>query len=95
MNCEFNKIFLYIKSKKILLNLTKKFFRKKRFFLNMDNIAIERENITKFLGILMKISHGNDVTTKILKSIGILYKSREIVQQPLLKQLNIFLFTLI
>ena len=61
----------------------------------MDNIAIERENITKFLGILMKISHGNDVTTKILKSIGILYKSREIVQQPLLKQLNIFLFTLI
>ena len=95
MNCEFNKIFLYIKSKKILLNLTKKFFKKKRFFLNMDNIAIERENITKFLGILMKISHGNDVTTKILKSIGILYKSREIVQQPLLKQLNIFLFTLI
>ena len=82
MNCEFNKIFLYIKSKKILLNLTKKFFKKKRFFLNMDNIAIERENITKFLGILMKISHGNDVTTKILKSIGILYKSREIVQQP-------------
>ena len=95
MNCEFNKIYLYIKSKRILLNLTKKFFRKKRFFLNMDNIAIERENITKFLGILMKISHGNDVTTKILKSIGILYKSREIVQQPLLKQLNIFLFTLI
>ena len=98
MNCEFNKIFLYIKSKKILLNLTKKFFKKKRFFLNMDNIAIERENITKFLGIkflVTKISHGNDVTTKILKSIGILYKSREIVQQPLLKQLNIFLFTLI
>ena len=52
----------------------------------MDNIAIERENITKFLGILMKISHGNDVTTKISKSTGILYKSREIVQQPLLKQ---------
>ena len=98
MNCEFNKIFLYIKSKKILLNLTKKFFKKKRFFLNMDNIAIERENVTKFLGIkflVTKISHGNDVTTKILKSIGILYKSREIVQQPLLKQLNIFLFTLI
>ena len=87
MNCKFNKIFIYIKSKKLLLNLTKTFFKKKkRFFLNMDNIAIERENITKFLGILMKISHGNDVTTKISKSIGILYKSREIVQQPLLKQ---------
>ena len=35
----------------------------------------------------MKTSHGNDVSTKISKSIGILYKSRGIVKQPLLKQL--------
>ena len=37
--------------------------------------------------LLMKTSHGNDVSTKISKSIGILYKSRGIVKQSLLKQL--------
>ena len=61
----------------------------------MDNIAIERENVTKFLGALIDGNlswkqHMNDVRkkiSKISKSIGILYKSREIVKQPLLKQL--------
>ena len=61
----------------------------------MDNIAIERENVTKFLGALIDENlswkqHMNDVRkkiSKISKSIGILYKSREIVKQPLLKQL--------
>ena len=58
----------------------------------MDNIANERENVTKFLGILIdqKLSwkqHINDVSTKTLKSIGVLYKSRGTVRQPLLKQL--------
>ena len=58
----------------------------------MDNIANERENVTKFLGILIdeKLSwkqHINDVSTKTLKSIGALYKSRGIVRQPSLKQL--------
>ena len=61
----------------------------------MDNIAIERENVTKFLGALIDGNlswkqHMNDVRkkiSKISKSIGILYESREIVKQPLLKQL--------
>ena len=61
----------------------------------MDNIAIERENVTKFLGALIDENlswkqHMNDVRkkiSKISKSIGILYESREIVKQPLLKQL--------
>ena len=58
----------------------------------MDNIVIERENVTKFLGVLTDENlswkqHINDVSTKISKSIGILYKSRGIVKQPLLKQL--------
>ena len=61
----------------------------------MDNIAIERENVTKFLGALIDENlswkqHMNDIRkkiSKISKSIGILYKSREIVKQPLLKQL--------
>ena len=58
----------------------------------MDNIAIEKEKITTFLGILINENlsweqHINKVSTKISKSIGILYKSREIVQQLLLKRL--------
>ena len=58
----------------------------------MDNIFVGRENNTKFLGVLIDENlswkqHINNVSTKILKSIGILYQSRGIVKQPLLKQL--------
>ena len=58
----------------------------------MNNIVIERENVTRFLGVLINENfswkqHINDVSTKISKSIGILYKSRGIVKQSLLKQL--------
>ena len=64
----------------------------------MDNTVIEIQNVTKFLGVLTCCTyiidenlswkqHINDVSTKISKSIGILYKSRGIVKQPLLKQL--------
>ena len=69
----------------------------------MDNIAIERENVTKFLGALIDENlswkqHMNDVRkkiSKISKSIGILYESREIVKQPLLKQLYFSFITVI
>ena len=42
----------------------------------MDNIAIERENVTKFLGVLIdenlsEKQHKNNASTKIYKSIGI------------------------
>ena len=58
----------------------------------MDSIVIEREHVTTFLGVLIDENlswkqHINDVSTKISKSIGILYKSRGIVKQSLLKQL--------
>ena len=65
MNCELNKISLWFKANKLLLNLTKnKIFSissslKKRFlreplpFLKMDNVVIERENVTKFVGVLI------------------------------------------
>ena len=61
-------------------------------FLKADNIVIERQKVSKFLGVLIdeKLSwkqHINDVSTKISKSIGILFKFRGIVKQPLLKQL--------
>ena len=50
----------------------------------MGNIVIERENITKFLGVLIDENlswkqHINHASTKISKSISILYKSRGIV----------------
>ena len=58
----------------------------------MDNIFVERENVTKFLGVLSDKNLSwkqdiNNVSTKISESIGILCKSRGIVKQPLLKQL--------
>ena len=61
-------------------------------FSKVDNIVTEREKVSKFLGVLIdeKLSwkqHINDVSTKISKSNGILFKSRGIVKQPLLKQL--------
>ena len=56
-------------------------------FLKADNIVIERQKVSKFLGVLIdeKLSwkqHINDVSTKISKSIGILFKFRGIVKQP-------------
>ena len=73
----------------------KRFLREPIPFLKMDNIFIERENVTKFLGVLIDENlswkqHINNVSTKISKSIGILYKSRGIVKQPLLKQLYFY-----
>ena len=104
MNCELNKISFRFKANKLSLNLTKTKYSlfhpasKKRFlreplpFPKMNNIVIERENVTRFLGVLINENfswkqHINDVSTKISKSIGILYKSRGIVKQSLLKQL--------
>ena len=70
MNCELNKISLWFKANKLLLNLTKTkhslfhpaskkiFLREPLPFLKMDNIVIE--NIENFLVyILMKTFHGN------------------------------------
>ena len=87
MYCELNKISLWFKANKLLLNLTK---TKHSLFT-----FIERKNVTKFLGVLIDENlswkqHINNVSTKISKSISILYKSREIVKQPLLKQLYFF-----
>ena len=64
----------------------------------MDHIVIERENNTKFLDVLTddNISwkqHINDVSTKIQKSIGILYKSREI-KITFIKTVAFFIYSL-
>ena len=99
MNLELSKISLWFKANKLSLNVTKTKYSlfhpaaKKRFLkdpiptLKMDNTAIDRENVTKFLGVLIDENlswkpHINNVSTKISKSIGILYKSRGIVKNP-------------
>ena len=63
----------------------------------MDNNAVDRENVVKFLGVLVDENlslkqHINNARTKISKIIDMLYKSRGLVKQPLLKQLY-FSFT--
>ena len=65
----------------------------------MDNIVIERENVTNFLGVLIDENlswkqHINDVSTEISKSICILYKSRGIVKQPFIKTVVFFFYSL-
>ena len=104
INCELNKISPWFKANKLSLNLTKTkyslfqpaskkiFLRETTPSLKMDNIFIEKQNVTKFLGVLIDENLSwkqviNNASTKISKSIGILYKSTGIAQQPLLKQL--------
>ena len=82
VNCELTEISLWFKTNKLSLNLTKTIYSlfhppsKKRFlretlpFLKVDNIAIERENVTNILGVLIDENlswkqHINDVSTKI------------------------------
>ena len=60
--------------------------------LVMDNIKLERKKVNKFLGVLVDENlswetHIASINSKISKSIGILYKSRNILNKNLLKQL--------
>ena len=60
--------------------------------LHIDNIPVKREFVTKFLGVYLdeNISwkhHINIVSTKVCKSIGILYRTRCILSKFLRKQL--------
>ena len=71
-----------------------RFLREPLTFLKMD-ITIEKENATNFFGVITVLidenllwkQHIDNVSTKISKSLGILYNSRGIVKQRLLKQL--------
>ena len=62
LNCKLNKTSLWFKANKLSLNLTETKYSispgiKREIFKRtttiMDNIAIERENVTKFLGVLI------------------------------------------
>ena len=73
---------------------------KKRFLptkcpeLFIDGKALERETMTKFLGVFIHKnavwkahSHINTIFTKIFKNIGILYRARLIIPRKQLNQL--------
>jgi hypothetical protein len=59
--------------------------------LKIDKRTIQRKHVTKFLGILIDENltwnhHINNINSKICKSIGILYKSRDMLNKHLMKQ---------
>ena len=60
--------------------------------LAINNTNIKRDTVTKFLGVLIDESltwksQIDNLSTKVSKSIGVLYKSRNILNKALLKQL--------
>ena len=72
--------------------------KKKRLIANdlpklyIDNFEVIREGVTKFLGIytdenLIWKYHIEHVCNKVSKSIGIMYKSRNILSKRLMKQM--------
>ena len=104
MNQELKNIALWFQCNKLSLNVKKTKFslfysaRKKSFIpdelpvLKIDNIDITRDNVTKFLGILIDENltwkpQIVNTSTKISKIIGIFYKSRNTLSKDLLKQL--------
>ena len=57
-----------------------------------DDINLKRETVTKFLGVFIDENatwkpHINTISTKISKSIGILYRARLIIPRTQLNQL--------
>ena len=104
MNTELHKIANWFKSNKLSLNIKKTKWSlfhqsgKKRFLpeslpkLYIDNINIQRDRVTKFLGVYIDENltwkhHIDTISNKVSKSIGILYKAREILDKRSLKQL--------
>ena len=104
MNQKLKNIALWFQCNKLSLNVKKTKFslfhsvRKKSLIpdelpvLKIDNTDITRDNVTKFLGILIdenltwKPQIANTLT-KVSKIIGIFYKSRNMLNKHLLKQL--------
>ena len=112
MNIELKNISIWFKSNKLSLNISKTkyalFHSKRRKSkipdilpdLFMDNLKLERNKVTKFLGLMVDEnlsweSHIDYINTKISKNIGILYKARNILGKSLLKQLYFSIYTLL
>ena len=100
---EYANVSRWFKSNKLSLNINKtKLFLfhplSKRQLLPqtlpnlIKNIHIKREHITKFFGVFIDENlswkqHIDTVSSKISKSVGILYKSRDALREQYLKQL--------
>ena len=90
-----NKLCIYIDETKwtIFYPTSKKRFMTTKFpELFIDGITLERKTVTKSLGIILDESvtwkaHINIISTKISKSIGILYRARLIIPRKQLNQL--------
>ena len=90
-----NKLSINIdKTKRTIFHPTskKRFMPTKSPELFIDGITLKRETVTKFLGVFIDEnviwkSHINTITTKISKSIGILYRARLIFPRKQLNQL--------
>ena len=102
MNGELENVSAWIKSNKLSLNVGKTWLLfhplSKRKLLSqtlpnlIENTHIKREHATKFLSVfndgnLSWKQHIDIVRSKISKSIGILYKSRDVLSKQCLKQL--------
>jgi hypothetical protein len=104
MNTELAKITIWFKANKLPLNIKKTkcmLFHsasKRRLIpsvlpqLQIDNDVIERETVTKFLGVLIDENLSwkkriECVTNKVSKSIGILYRTRIIIGKKNLAKL--------
>ena len=78
---------------KIFHPTSKKHFMPTKFpELSTDSINLKRETVTKFLGVFIDQivtwkPHINTISTKISKSIGILYRARLIIPKKQLNQL--------
>ena len=91
-----NKLSLNVSKTKFSLfhpNSKKRFVPADLPLLKIDNTRIIRDHITKFLGVLIDENltwqpHISHISTKISKSIGILYKASPFLNKSLLKQLH-------
>ena len=104
MTVELEKVSMWLKSKKLSVNVNKtkwllfhpiskiQLLPEILHNLFIENIRIKRQHITKFLGVFIDghlswKQYINIVSSKISKSIGILYKSRNILTKQCPKQL--------
>ena len=104
MNKELKSVSTWFKANKLSINIdktkwpilyptsTKRFMPTKFPELFIDGITLERETVTKFLGVIIDENvtwkaHINTISTKISKSIGILYRARLIIPRKKSNQL--------
>ena len=91
MNAEIANVSVWFKSNKLSLNVDKTKWLLFHPNLLIENIHIKREHVTKLgvfiSGYLSQKKHIDIVSNIISKSIGILYKSRDVLSQQCLKQL--------